>query len=283
VMAESTNGEFITPLTRKAAERPVYKLTVSLISLYKSINRLYYENRAKQREDQGKSAWEDENHDYIVTLGEDILDRYVVRGRIGKGSFGQVLRAYDKVTSSDVAIKIIKNKKAFKKQANTELDILLELRSLDPSDKKHIVRLINHFEHRGHPCFVFEHLSFNLYELLKNTKFRGISLDLVHKFAKQSLETLEFLHSHNIIHCDLKVLVVVLVFNVNISFVHHKQCCSLPPKAREHAPLPAKTKCNQSHRFWEFLQRRPQIVLVHSKSILQMSRDHCWSTLLISN
>jgi len=51
----------------------------------------------------------------------------VVRGRIGKGSFGQVLRAFDKVTKTDVALKMIKCKKPFKNQANTEIDILVEL------------------------------------------------------------------------------------------------------------------------------------------------------------
>ena len=91
-------------------------MTVSLIDTYKVINALYYENKAKMRLDQGKHAWDDENHDYIIQPGEDILDRYVVRGRIGKGSFGQVLRCFDKVTSTDVALKIIKSKKPFKKQ-----------------------------------------------------------------------------------------------------------------------------------------------------------------------
>jgi len=189
---------------RDAAERPVHKLTVSLIGLYKSINKLYYENRAKAREDQGKSAWEDENHDYIIVPGEDILNRYIVRGRIGKGSFGQVLRAFDKVTKNDVAIKMIKNKTPFKNQANTEIDILLELKSLDSIDEHHFVRLLDHFEHRGHPCLIFEHLSYNLYELLRNTKFRGVSLPLIAKFSLQALDSLSFLRAHNIIHCDLK-------------------------------------------------------------------------------
>lgn len=49
-------------------------------------------------------------------------------------------------------------------------------------------------------------LSYNLYELLKNTKFVGVSLNLVRKFSKQILKALEFLaRKHvDIIHCDLK-------------------------------------------------------------------------------
>ena len=32
--------------------------------------------------------------------------------------------------------------------------------------------------YRGHECLVFEMLSYNLYELLKNTQFHGVSLNL---------------------------------------------------------------------------------------------------------
>jgi len=49
-------------------------------------------------------------------------------------------------------------------------------------------------------------LSLNLYELLKNTQFRGVSLNLIRKFAKQILKALQFLAQPDvdIIHCDLK-------------------------------------------------------------------------------
>jgi dual specificity protein kinase YAK1 len=72
------------------------------------------------------------------------------------------------------------------------------------ADRHHVVKLLDHFEHRGHPCLIFEILSYNLYELLKNTKFRGVSLDLIHKFGKQILESLVCMGEHKIIHCDLK-------------------------------------------------------------------------------
>lgn len=59
---------------------------------------------------------------------------------------------------------------------------------------------------RNHLCLVFELLSFNLYDLLRNTNFRGVSLNLTRKFAQQMCTALMFLSSGdlNIIHCDLK-------------------------------------------------------------------------------
>ena len=58
--------------------------------------------------------------------------------------------------------------------------------------------------HLNHQCLVFETLSFNLYELLRETHYTGVSLHLVRSLAKQLIESLLFLGSQRIIHCDLK-------------------------------------------------------------------------------
>ena len=58
-------------------------------------------------------GYDDENHDYIIKTGERFLDRYEIDSLIGKGSFGQVVKAYDHQEECHVAIKIIKNKKPF--------------------------------------------------------------------------------------------------------------------------------------------------------------------------
>lgn len=59
---------------------------------------------------------------------------------------------------------------------------------------------------RNHLCLVFEMLSYNLYDLLRNTNFRGVSLNLTRKFAQQLCTALLFLATPElgIIHCDLK-------------------------------------------------------------------------------
>jgi len=68
------------------------------------------------------------------------------------------------------------------------------------------VKLKRQFMFRSHLCLVFELLSYNLYDLLRNTNFRGVSLNLTCKFAQQLCTALLFLASPelNIIHCDLK-------------------------------------------------------------------------------
>lgn len=173
---------------------------------------MYYEQKKKRQ--QGKSGaggsnngYDDENHDYILREKNEVFnERYELREKIGKGSFGQVIRAYDKKTGEEVAIKMIKSKKPFMLQAKTEIELLQYLNRNDPKDQHFVVRLLDMFLHRGHQCLVFEMLSYNLYELLRNTNFKGVSLNLIRKFARQIIKALAFLSQPeiNIIHCDLK-------------------------------------------------------------------------------
>ena len=89
----SSNG-----LRRSSRERPLAKLSVSLIDTYKEINKSYYEekqsrrltknrvSRTQQQHGLNNNGWDDENYDYMVTKGESINDRYVLGDRIGKVS-----------------------------------------------------------------------------------------------------------------------------------------------------------------------------------------------------
>ena len=96
------------------------------------------------------AGWDDENYDYVVKNGELFNDRYTVSTVIGKGSFGQVVKALDNQTQEWVAIKIIKSKKPFLQQAKTEIELLQFLNEKDVSDTACIVRLLEHFMFRGH-------------------------------------------------------------------------------------------------------------------------------------
>jgi len=210
------------PSYRDPTTAPLRKLSVDLIKTYKHINEVYYAKKkrraaAAQHGDEGgqhrkkerklyNDGYDDENHDYIIKHGEKFADRYEIDSLIGKGSFGQVVKAYDEVEQSQVAIKIIKNKKPFLQQAQIEYKLLEMMNRADAEDKYHVVKLKNHFMWRNHLCLVFELLSYNLYDLLRNTNFRGVSLNLTRKFAQQIATALLFLSSPElkIIHCDLK-------------------------------------------------------------------------------
>lgn len=74
----------------------------------------------------------------------------------------------------------------------------------DPDDTRHILRMLDNFMHKNHLCLVFECLSSNLYELIKQNQFKGLSLQLVKVFTQQLLDCLSVLQEARLIHCDLK-------------------------------------------------------------------------------
>ncbi|CAG0903947.1 unnamed protein product, partial [Cyprideis torosa] len=79
---------------------------------------------------------------------------------IGKGSFGQVIRALDRKDGQQVAIKIIRNKKRFHHQALVEVKILDHLRKKDKDGLHHIIQMLEYFYFRNHLCITFELMGF---------------------------------------------------------------------------------------------------------------------------
>ncbi|XP_058823880.1 serine/threonine-protein kinase minibrain isoform X2 [Topomyia yanbarensis] len=249
---------------RDPATAPLRKLSVDLIKTYKHINEVYYakkKRRAQQTQGEDTShkkerklyndGYDDENHDYIIKNGEKFLDRYEIDSLIGKGSFGQVVKAYDHEEECQVAIKIIKNKRPFLSQAQIEVNLLEMMNRADAENKYYIVKLKRHFMWRNHLCLVFELLSYNLYDLLRNTNFRGVSLNLTRKFAQQLCTALLFLSSQelNIIHCDLKPENILL--------------CN--PKRSAIKIVDFGSSCQLGQRIYQYIQSRfyrsPEVLL----------------------
>ena len=67
-----------------------------------------------------------------------------------------------------------------------------------------MVSFTQSFYFRNHLCISTELLGMNLYEFIKCHDFRGFSLKLIRRFAKQLLSSLVLLKAHKVIHCDLK-------------------------------------------------------------------------------
>ncbi len=87
-----------------------------------------------------------------------------------------------------------------------ERDIIYGLNQADPTDKKHVIRLLGSFEYRKHLCLVFEPLERDLRETLKlYGKKIGLSLEAVKSYTKQLFVALLHLHKNRIIHADCKI------------------------------------------------------------------------------
>nr|XP_014087643.1 dual specificity tyrosine-phosphorylation-regulated kinase 2 [Bactrocera oleae] len=149
-------------------------------------------------------GFDDDNGNYKIIIHDHIAFRYEILEVIGKGSFGQVIRAMDHKTNTYVAIKIIRNKRRFLNQAVVELNILDELREKDADGSHNVIHMLDYTYFRKHLCITFELLSLNLYELIKKNNYNGFSMSLIKRFCNSIVKCLRLLYKENIIHCDLK-------------------------------------------------------------------------------
>uniref|UniRef100_A0A182QRU0 dual-specificity kinase n=1 Tax=Anopheles farauti TaxID=69004 RepID=A0A182QRU0_9DIPT len=159
---------------------------------------------AKKRRGAGNSDYDNEQGSYIHIAHDHIAYRYEVLKIIGKGSFGQVVKAYDHRNFQHVALKMIRNEQRFHRQAQEEIRILKHLRAQDRYNSMNIIHMYDSFVFRNHMCITFELLYINLYELIKKNKFKGFSMQLVRKFTHSLLKCLDALYKNKIIHCDMK-------------------------------------------------------------------------------
>lgn len=95
-------------------------------------------------------------HSLFQVLHDHICYRYEILEVIGKGSFGQVIKALDHMTNKQVAIKIIRNKKRFHHQALVEVRILDHLRKKDKDCNHNVIHMLEYFYFRNHLCISFE-------------------------------------------------------------------------------------------------------------------------------
>ncbi|KAF1953663.1 kinase-like protein [Byssothecium circinans] len=213
------------PLFRRAAPdggfiSPLQALTSHLPATYRICNPNFkYESTRNPRRVLTKPSkgvkndgYDNEDSDYILYVN-DILgsedaghkNRYLILDVLGQGTFGQVVKCQNLKTQEVVAVKVIKNRTAYFNQSMMEVSVLdLLNKQMDKNDDHHLLRLKDTFIHRQHLCLVFELLSVNLYELIKQNQFRGLSTTLVRVFAQQLLNGLALLGKAKLIHCDLK-------------------------------------------------------------------------------
>ena len=196
--------KLILPITPSAA----LKIFRNSLSKYEqneiiSFKEIYYMGFKCPRTEM-PATFDDENGNFKLYKGDHIYYRYEVIQLLGRGSFGQVCKCIDHKSKQLVAIKIIKNKRRYQHQAEVEIKILITLKKKDKDKSKNIIHIEDSFFFRKHVCISFELLSNSLYDLLRTNGFKGLSLNLIRRFACQLLIALQYSKSLNIIHCDLK-------------------------------------------------------------------------------
>lgn len=204
---------------------------------------------ASSREDAAETtADEEDSEDYCkggyhpVQVGEQFKEgKYTVVRKLGWGHFSTVWLSRDNVTQKHVALKVVRSAAHYTETAIDEIKLLNKIVGAKPDHpgRKHVVSLLDSFEHKGpngtHVCMVFEVLGENLLGLIKRWNHRGIPMPLVKQITKQVLLGLDYLHREcGIIHTDLKPENVL----IEIGDVEHivKTFVKEEPKSKEDNP-----------------------------------------------
>nr|XP_043639005.1 serine/threonine-protein kinase AFC2-like isoform X2 [Erigeron canadensis] len=153
---------------------------------------------------------DDKDGHYVFEVGDNLTSRYKIHGKMGEGTFGQVLECWDKEREEMVAIKIVRGVQKYREAAMIEIDMLQQLGKHDRGGNR-CVQLRNWFDYRNHICIVFEKLGPSLYDFLRKNNYRSFPIDMVREIGRQLLECIAFMHDLRLIHTDLKPENILLV------------------------------------------------------------------------
>ncbi|KAF4550680.1 Protein kinase domain-containing protein 16 [Elsinoe fawcettii] len=192
---------------------------------------------------------DDEDGHYMVVEHADLTERYSIAKLLGQGTFGKVVRAYDRRMKKEVAIKIIRSVQKYRDASRIELRVLSTLAQNDRTNRNKCIHLRDTFDFRNHICIVTDLLGQSVFDFLKANSFVPFPSSHIQQFARQLFTSVAFLHDLNLIHTDLKPENILLVNNSYQTFTYNRNIPS------------SSTATNRSSKFRKVLLE-PEIRLI---------------------
>jgi len=140
--------------------------------------------------------------------GLERLDKYQIKGIIGKGGAGVVYEGFDTTLQRKVAIKVVRLE-LDQGEANLKARFQQEALSAAGLNHSNIVTIYDYGEYEKRPAIVMEYATGrSLNDFLEKEKHFEIS-DLVN-IMSQLLDALSYCHKNNIVHRDIKPANIML-------------------------------------------------------------------------
>jgi serine/threonine protein kinase len=135
------------------------------------------------------------------SLGSALSD-YQVVGLIGRGAYSYVYHVRSHHNSADLALKVVDKQRV--KEATQLSRLYNEIELQKTLDHRHVVRLLHNFEDESHFFLVMEYCPGGSLHAFISSEGR-LSEEETRLLCMQLLEGLEYLHSLQVMHRDLKL------------------------------------------------------------------------------
>jgi eukaryotic-like serine/threonine-protein kinase len=142
------------------------------------------------------------------SMGRVIDGKFALKKQLGLGAMGAVFLAKDVVLDRNVALKVLNHEEGV--EANDGLSLFMkEAAAMARVKHENVVQVHGFGDHEGYPYFVMEYVAGNtVADLIDETG--PVHLDVVLGIIGQLSAALDSIHSHRIVHRDVKPANIII-------------------------------------------------------------------------
>ncbi|KAK9508723.1 hypothetical protein O3M35_006214 [Rhynocoris fuscipes] len=160
------------------------------------------------------------------------LDDFQIGAPLGRGRFGRVYLARDKVSKYHIALKVLFKEELIK--SSMQHQVLREIEIQTHLSHSNILRLLTYFHDQSKLYLVLEFAANGaLFDALQSQPDKRFSQRKAAKYTYQVADALKYCHIHNVMHRDIKPENLLLDINDNIKLADFGWSVHAPSNKRK--------------------------------------------------